>query len=98
MIFLRKRGQGFREILILGCGLFFVWGEHLFLEIEWGSVAEAAVTAAAVVEGFDIIEGHQLSGGAGGWDGVTEALGFQRGDEALGEGVVVDWRCGSCSG
>jgi hypothetical protein len=28
----------------------FVWGEHLFFEVEWGEVAEGAVTAMRVVE------------------------------------------------
>ena len=66
-----------------------VRGEHLFLEVERGSIAEAAVTAAAVVECLDIIEGHELCGGACGRDGVAKAFGFEGGDEAFGQGVVV---------
>ena len=47
------------------------------------------MSAAAVVEGFDEVEGQELGCGAGGWDGVAKAFGFEGGDEAFCQGVVV---------
>lgn len=47
------------------------------------------MAAAAVVEGLDVIESQEFSGGAGGWDSVAKAFGLEGGDAALGEGVVV---------
>jgi hypothetical protein len=35
----------------------------MVFEFGWGQVAEAAVTAPPVVEGFDVFEGHELCGG-----------------------------------
>ena len=45
--------------------------------------------AAAVVEAFDVVEGHELGGGFGGWDRVAKAFGFERGDKAFCQRVVV---------
>ena len=70
-------------------GLFFVFGEHFFLEGERRAVGERTVSAVGIVEGFDVVESQQLGGGAGGWDGVAEAFGFEGGEEAFGQGVVV---------
>ena len=67
----------------------FVWGEHLFLEVERRALTEAAGTTAAVVEGFDVVESQEFSRGAGGRGDFAEAFGFQRGDEAFCQGVVV---------
>ena len=50
---------------------------------------ERAVSAAWVIEGFDVIEDHELSRVFGFGDGITEAFGFEGGDKALGQGVVV---------
>ena len=61
----------------------------MFFKLERGAVAEGAVAAVRVVEGFDVIEDHESGGGAGGRDLAGKTFGFERGDEALGEGVVV---------
>lgn len=58
-------------------------------EVEWGEVVEGAVSAMRVVEGFDVIEGHEFGSGSGGRDGVGKAFGFKGGDEAFCQGVIV---------
>ncbi len=43
----------------------------MFFEVKWRAIAERTVAAARVIEGFDVVEGHELRGGAGGWDGMA---------------------------
>ena len=47
------------------------------------------MAAVAVVEGLDVVEDHELGGGAGGRDEAAEAFGLEGGDEAFGQRVVV---------
>ncbi len=61
----------------------------MVFEFEGRKVIEGAVGAVGVVEGFDVVEGHEFGGGSGGWDGLAKAFGFERGHEAFGQGVVV---------
>ena len=42
-----------------------------------------------VVESFDVVEDHGVGLGAGGWELVMEAFGFEGGPEGLGGGVVI---------
>lgn len=42
-----------------------------------------------VVEGFDVVEDHEMSLGSCGWDGGAEALGFQGSPKGLHGGVIV---------
>ena len=52
-----------------------VVGEHQRLEVARRALAEGAVSAVRVVEGLDVIEGHEFRSGAGGREGVGEAFG-----------------------
>jgi hypothetical protein len=53
------------------------------------AIAQGAVSATRVIEGFDIVEDHQFSGGFCRRNRVGEAFGFQRSDEAFSQGVVI---------
>src|SRR5882724_2559082 len=66
-----------------------VLGGHLFFKLEWGAVAQRAVAAMRVVEGFDVVEDHESGDGAGRRDLSSQALRLERGDKALGQGVVI---------
>ena len=87
VIFPRKSGLDCWYLVEVS-GYGFLGGRDFF-EVERRTITEAAVAATAVVKGFDVVEGHELSGGAGGCDGVAEAFGFEGGDEAFCQGVVV---------
>ena len=56
----------------------------MFFKMERGAVAEGAVAAVRVVEGFDIVEDHESGDGAGGRDLSGQALSLERGDETFG--------------
>jgi hypothetical protein len=45
--------------------------------------------AVLIIAGLNVIEDQESGCGLGGWDRADEAFGFQRGDEALGQSVVV---------
>ena len=45
--------------------------------------------SAGVVEAFDVIEDHEVSGAFVLRQGAAEALGLESGHEALGEGIVI---------
>ena len=84
-----KTWTGVWRFLVWLDWLFFVWGEHLFLEVEGRTITEGTVPAVRVVECFDGVEGHECCRGAGGREVVGEAFGLEGGDEAFGQGVVV---------
>ena len=71
-------------------------------EVARGLESEGAVKADGVVEGFDGVKDHGVSGGASGRDEGAEAFGFERGPKGLDGGVVgavgSSWLCGSCFG
>ena len=61
----------------------------MLFEVARGEITERAMTAARVIEGLDVIEDQEPGGSFRGWDPAGEAFGFERGDEALGERIVV---------
>ena len=63
--------------------------EPSLFELRGRTMTQGAVAATGVVEGFDVIEDHQFGSGFCRCDGVGEAFGFQRSDEAFGQGLVV---------
>src|SRR5215218_3326339 len=69
----------------------FVFGgrRQAVFEFQRGAVTEGAVSATGVIEGLDVIEDHELSGVFGRGNGVPEAFGFEGGDKAFCQGVVI---------
>ena len=61
----------------------------MVFELEGREVIERGVLARAIVEGLDVVEDHEFSGGFGGRHTVGEAFGLESSDEAFGQGVVV---------
>lgn len=62
----------------------------------WGLIAEGAVKASAVVEGFEVIEDGSGGGGFGGERGaVVEEFALEGGEGAFSKGVVVAVACGA---
>ena len=66
-----------------------VEGGKTVFEVFRGLVTDAAVPAPGVVEGLDVIEGHQSRLGFCARDLAGKTLGLERGHEALGQGVVI---------
>ena len=63
--------------------------EPVLLELRGRAIIQGAVSATRVIEGFDIVEDHQFGDRFGWRNRVAEAFGFQRGDEALSQGIVI---------
>ena len=47
------------------------------------------MAATPVVEGFDVIEDHEFCGVFCGWDEFAKTFGFECGNEALSERIVI---------
>ena len=61
----------------------------MLLELRGRAIIQGAVSATRVIEGFDIVEDPQFGERFGWRNRVAEAFGFQRGDEALSQGIVI---------
>jgi hypothetical protein len=59
------------------------------LELRRRAIAQGAVSATQVIEAFAVVEDQQFGGGFSWRNRVGEAVGFQRGDEALSQGIVM---------
>ena len=58
-------------------------------ELRRRAIIQGAVSATRVLEGFDVVEDHQFGERFSWRNRVAEAFGFQRGDEAFSQGVVI---------
>ena len=63
--------------------------QPVLLKLRRRAIIQGAVSATRVIEAFDIVEDHQFSGGFSWRNRIAKAFGFQRGDEAFSQGVVI---------
>ena len=63
--------------------------QRVLLELRRRAIIQSAVSATRVIEGFDVVKDHQFGDRFSWRNRVAEAFGFQRGDEALSQGVVI---------